>query len=135
MRILNYICILWFLGVKSHSTRVKILSLLKKSEKFAYFNKSDRFLLFWSDSLQKRNNITFLLEWISPPSPSQKNSENFIQECKFFILFYNNGSILTLLEWDFTPRNLENIHPFFYILYVYRELLREKRISLPRLPN
>ena len=27
-----------------------------------------------------------------------------------FSLFFNSGSILTLLEWDFTPRNLKNTH-------------------------
>jgi len=36
-----------FLIVKSYSKRVKILSLLKKSEKFVLLNKNDRFLSFF----------------------------------------------------------------------------------------
>jgi len=53
----NYTCIIVlskFFEVNSHSKRIKILSLLKKSEKFALSNKSGRFSLFWSKIYSKK---------------------------------------------------------------------------------
>jgi len=89
-----------FLGVKSHSKRIKTLSLLKKSEKFEFLNKNSWFLLFflskishfWSEiHFKKGSEISFL--W-------NESHAALIQKC-MFSLFFSSDSILILLKWDF----------------------------------
>jgi len=58
----SYLFVLFkFLGMKSHSKRVKILLLLEKIEKFALLNKNDRFF-FRVNSHFKGKNLTSFLE-------------------------------------------------------------------------
>ena len=65
--------------------------------------------------------MSFFLEWIS----LKKKSENLPLLFKNvnFSLFPNSGNMLTFLESDFTPRNLECNEKAVYVEYIFYILL------------